>query len=61
LHHGVQPLQSVAQSGYLGPLDGRHRQDGNVQMIDSSIVREHQHASGPPKKVEIGEAGRPYH
>jgi transposase len=34
--------------------------DGKVQMIDSSIVRVHQHASGPPKKVEIvvwGEVG----
>ena len=27
--------------------------DGKVQMIDSSIVRVHQHASGPQKKVEI--------
>jgi transposase len=27
--------------------------DGNVQMIDSSIVRVHQHASGVEKKVEI--------
>ena len=27
--------------------------DGRVQMIDSSIVRVHQHASGPQKKVEI--------
>jgi transposase len=27
--------------------------DGNVQMIDSSIVRVHQHASGPQKRVEI--------
>jgi len=26
--------------------------DGKVQMIDSSIVRVHQHASGPQKKVE---------
>jgi transposase len=26
---------------------------GDVQMIDSSIVRVHQHASGPQKKVEI--------
>jgi transposase len=34
--------------------------DGKVQMIDSSIVRVHQHASGPKKRVEIvvwGEAG----
>ena len=27
--------------------------DGNVQMIDSSIVRVHQHASGAKKRVEI--------
>jgi transposase len=27
--------------------------DGKVQMIDSSIVRVHQHASGPKKRVEI--------
>ena len=27
--------------------------DGNVQMIDSSIVRVHQHASGVKKRVEI--------
>jgi transposase len=27
--------------------------DGDVQMIDSSIVRVHQHATGPEKKVEI--------
>ena len=27
--------------------------DGGVQMIDSSIVRVHQHASGPQKKVAI--------
>jgi transposase len=27
--------------------------DGQVQMIDSSIVRVHQHASGPKKRVEI--------
>jgi transposase len=27
--------------------------DGNVQMIDSSVVRVHQHASGVEKKVEI--------
>src|SRR5262249_25070357 len=27
--------------------------DGRVQMIDSSIVRVHQHASGPKKRVEI--------
>jgi len=27
--------------------------DGNVQMIDSSIVRVHQHAAGAEKKVEI--------
>jgi len=27
--------------------------DGNVQMIDSSIVRVHQHASGVEKKVAI--------
>lgn len=27
--------------------------DGNVQMIDSSTVRVHQHASGVEKKVEI--------
>ena len=38
--------------------------DGNVQMIDSSIVRVHQHASGVEKKVEIvvwgeAEAGSP--
>ena len=34
--------------------------DGKVQMIDSSIVRVHQHASGVKKRVEIvvwGEAG----
>jgi transposase len=34
--------------------------DGNVQMIDSSIVRVHQHASGVKKRVAIvvwGEAG----
>jgi len=35
--------------------------DGKVQMIDSSIVRVDQHPSGPQKRVEIGEAGRPYH
>ena len=28
-------------------------QDGKVQMIDSSIVRVHQHASGVKKRVEI--------
>ena len=27
--------------------------DGKVQMIDSSIVRVHQHASGVKKRVEI--------
>jgi transposase len=27
--------------------------DGNVQMIDSSIVRVHQHASGVKKRVEF--------
>jgi transposase len=27
--------------------------DGQVQMIDSSVVRVHQHASGPKKRVEI--------
>ena len=27
--------------------------DGKVQMIDSSIVRVHQHASGPKKRVAI--------
>jgi len=27
--------------------------DGNMQMIDSSIVRVHQHASGAKKRVEI--------
>jgi transposase len=27
--------------------------DGKVQMIDSSSVRVHQHASGPKKRVEI--------
>ena len=27
--------------------------DGNVQMIDGSIVRVHQHAAGAEKKVEI--------
>ena len=27
--------------------------DGNVQMIDSSMVRVHQHASGVKKRVEI--------
>src|SRR6516162_7046737 len=27
--------------------------DGNLQMIDSSIVRVHQHASGAKKRVEI--------
>ena len=27
--------------------------DGKVQMIDSTIVRVHQHASGPKKRVEI--------
>ena len=27
--------------------------DGNVQMIDSSVVRVHQHASGVKKTVEI--------
>jgi len=34
--------------------------DGNVQMIDSSIMRVHQHASGVKKRVAIvvwGEAG----
>jgi transposase len=38
--------------------------DGKVQMIDSSIVRVHQHASGVKKRVEIvvwaeAEAGSP--
>jgi transposase len=38
--------------------------DGRVQMIDSSIVRVHQHASGVKKRVEIvvwaeAEAGSP--
>lgn len=28
--------------------------DGKVQMIDSSIVRVHQHASGVKKRVEFG-------
>ncbi len=27
--------------------------DGKVQMIDSSIVRVHQHVSGPKKRVKI--------
>jgi transposase len=39
--------------------------DGDIQMIDSSIVRVHQHAAGAKKGVEIvawvaaGEASRP--
>src|SRR5512134_1829831 len=32
--------------------------DGKVQMIDSSVVRVHQHAAGAKKKVEIGCVGR---
>jgi transposase len=30
-----------------------HAHDGKVQMIDSSIVRVHQHASGVKKRVEF--------
>ena len=33
--------------------DARLRRDGEVQMIDSSIVRVHQHASGVKKRVEF--------
>ncbi len=44
--------------GLMGAIVKAH--DGKLQMIDSSIVRVHQHASGPKKRVEIvvwGEAG----
>src|SRR5215470_16370948 len=30
----LQPLQSVAQSGHLGPPDGRHRQSARRQGTD---------------------------
>src|SRR6516225_9689939 len=54
LHKRIQPLQSLAQGGHLGPPDGRRRQGVRWhQMIDSSIVRVHQHASGAKKRVEI--------
>jgi len=36
---------------FMGAIVKAH--DGKVQMIDSSIVRVHQHASGPKKRVEI--------
>jgi hypothetical protein len=49
-------IASTAGEGWgLGPADGRitKAHGGEVQMIDRSIVRVHQHASGVKKRVEI--------
>ena len=54
-HDLLQPLRVVAQGGDLGPHHGRVSQayDGNVQMIDSTSVRVHQHAANSKKATRI--------
>src|SRR4029077_5027059 len=62
LHDGVQSLTTAYNRFNRWRKDGiwdrlmdavTKAHDGQVQMIDSSIVRVHQHASGVKKRVEI--------
>ena len=55
-------IASTAGEGWgLGPADGRitKAHGGEVQMIDRSIVRVHQHASGVKKRAEIAVRAKP--
>jgi hypothetical protein len=44
-HHLLQPLSPVAKGRSMGPNSLAAAHDAAVQMIDTSIVRVHQHAA----------------
>jgi hypothetical protein len=48
-----EPLQSLAEGGRVEPAFGRgvKAYDGDIQMIDSSSIRVHQHAANTQKKT----------
>src|SRR6516225_10347672 len=55
LHERVQPLQSLAQGGHLGPSDGRRRQGIRRQRADDRQLDRARSSAclGAKKRVEI--------